>query len=398
MHLDLATILILHPLSLTVGAMCFLHLRFRSRRSRGLGKMALAFLVLAIGSVMAGAGEEGLVDYQTWTYWSFLSGPLAYTLFFVGLQTLLTERPAGRSVWLFAIPASLAVVAYVLEFHLVNAYRAIVFLSIMGLYALGSAALALSDPQREGLGSRYGLAATLCVKAMIAIATIAGIAYPSLVDFGPASTFLILILCQFAIAMFVLILVQERAERRLIALTETDSLTGIRNRHWLMDRLPRQAPAGSAFLMIDIDHFKQVNDRHGHAAGDLVLKSVAQAMASDMAEGALFARMGGEEFGLYLAKASEVEAVATGERLRQTVEALAIAHEGVEIPVTLSAGVAVPRGAISITRLIGRADEALYVAKRTGRNRVCLFEDDGMVAAETVRAPEKSRSQTAPLP
>ncbi len=57
--------------------------------------------------------------------------------------------------------------------------------------------------------------------------------------------------------MFVLILVQERAEQRLIALTETDSLTRIRNRHWLMDRLPRQVPAGSGFLVIDIDHFKR---------------------------------------------------------------------------------------------------------------------------------------------
>jgi diguanylate cyclase (GGDEF)-like protein len=381
MHLDLATILTLHPLSLTVGALCFLYLRFRSRRSRGLGKMAVAFLVLAAGSLLAGAGEQGLVDHATWTLFSLICGPTAYTLFFIGLMNLTTERPAGRWWWISVIPLTLAAVAVITQFHLVNLYRATVFLSAMGGYALASAALALSDPQKERLGSRYGLAGALIFKALIAFVTIGGIANPELVRLTPGSTFLVLILCQFAIAMFVLILVQERAEQRLIAQTETDSLTMIRNRHWLMERLPRQAPSGSAFLVIDIDHFKQVNDRHGHAAGDLVLKMVAQAMAMRLGESALFARMGGEEFGLYLANAAETEAIAIGEILRKTVESLEIAQDGVAIPETLSAGVAIARGEMSITRLIGRADEALYVAKRGGRNRVRLFEEDGIAAA-----------------
>jgi diguanylate cyclase (GGDEF)-like protein len=382
MHLDLATILTLHPLSLTVGAVCFLYLRYRSRRSRGLGKMAMAFLVLACGSLLAGAGEQGRLDYATWTFVSFVSGPVAYTLFFIGLLNLLTERPAGGWWWIGLLPIALGVAALVTQFHLVNLYRASVFLSTMGLYALASAALALADPQREQLGSRYGLSASLCFKALIAFATLVSIARPDLLPISPAITFLVLILCQFAIAMFVLILVQERAEQRLIALTETDSLTRIRNRYWLMDLLPRQVSAGAGFLVIDIDHFKAVNDQHGHAAGDHVLKTVAQAMAARLGEGAHFARMGGEEFGLYVPRVSELELQAAGEMLRQTIESLTMPHEGLTIRVTLSVGGAVAHEAMSSKRLVGRADEALYVAKRAGRNQVQIHQVADVLAAK----------------
>ena len=375
MHLDLATILILHPLSLTVGALCFLYLRFRSRRNRGLGKMAVAFLVLGLGSLIAGAGEQGVVDFATWTFVSFVTGPLAYTLFFIGLANLLTERPAGRWWWMLLAPVVLTVAAIVTQFHLVNIHRATVFLTAMGLYVLGSAAFALSDPQQERLGSRYGLAAALAFKALIALTTIAGIIFPETFRFPPAATFLVLILCQFAIAMFVLILVQERVEQRLIALTETDSLTRIHNRHWLMDRLPKPAPKDSGFMVIDLDHFKRVNDLHGHLAGDLVLKSAAQAMAARLGEGVYFARTGGEEFGLYLPRASEDEMLAIGEMLRQEVESLRVVYEGAPIPVTLSAGGSVASEEMSTKQLAARADHALYVAKRAGRNRVWLYED-----------------------
>lgn len=376
MHFDLATILVLHPLSLIVGALCFLYLRMRSRRSPGLGKMAVGFLILALGSFLAGAGEEGLIDYSTWTLVSLVTGPLAYTLFFIGLFNLLTERPVGRLWWMLVVPFGLTVTAIVTQFHLVNLYRASVFLSTMGLYALASAVLVLKDPQRERLTSRYGLAGALGFKALIAAATIGGLASPETYHFQPAATFLMLILCQFAIAMFVLIVVQERAERRLIALTETDSLTGVRNRHWMMDRLPRQTSLGSAYVIIDIDHFKQVNDRYGHVAGDHVLTAVAQAMARSLEATAIFARMGGEEFGLFLPETSEEAAFEAVERLRATVESLVIQHEGTTIPVTLSAGVAVARAEMSMTLLVARADAALYAAKRGGRNRVMLAGTD----------------------
>ncbi len=381
MHLDLATILILHPLSLTVGALCFLYLRYRSRRSRGLGTMAVSFLVLAVAALAAGAGEQGVIDYATWTFGTTVAAPLAYALLFVGLTHLMTERRAGRVWWVMAIPACITLIAVFTQFPMVKLCRSIVFLTAMGGFSAASAVLALWDPQKERLESRYGLAITFAFKALLAFATLGGVFNPEIVRLTPAATFLILILCQFVIAMFVLILVQERAERRLIELTETDSLTRIHNRHWMMDRLPRRAPPGSASVVIDIDHFKRVNDVHGHAAGDMVLTMVAQAMAGRLGEDAIFARVGGEEFGLFLPKTSEIEAIAIAEMLRQTVEALSIVHDGIKIPVTLSAGIAVAREDMSTKRLAGRADEALYVAKRAGRNRVRLHEEDAMIAS-----------------
>jgi diguanylate cyclase (GGDEF)-like protein len=243
----------------------------------------------------------------------------------------------------------------------------------MGMFALASAWLVVRDRQREALQTRWGLAAALAFKALIAFATALAISQPELFPVTPPTTFMVLILCQFAIAMFVLILVQERAEKRLIALTETDSLTGIRNRHWMMDRLPRLALAGSALVIIDIDHFKQINDRFGHAAGDQVLIAVAQTMAASLGEDAIFARMGGEEFSLCLHASSEAAAIAKAEMLRLAVEGLRIAHEGDVLAVTLSAGVSLTPDTRSMSRLVARADEALYAAKGGGRNRIAFL-------------------------
>lgn len=375
MHLDLATILTLHPLSLTVGALCFLYVGYRSRRSLGLGKMAVAFLLLAAASLAAGAVEQGAVVSSTWAFITALAAPLAYALMYVGLWNVMTERPAGRVWWIMAIPAVIALAALLTQFPLIKPIRVTVFLMALGGFSTACALLALRKQGTERLESRCGLAAAFAFKALIGFATIGGLIHPEIVWLTPAATFLVLILCQFATAMLVLVLVQERAEQRLIALTVTDSLTGIRNRHWLMDRLPRQVPANSAFLVIDIDHFKQVNDRHGHPAGDLVLKTVAQTMAATLGEGAIFARTGGEEFGLYLPQTSELEALTIGDMLRKAVEALVVQHEGVPLTVTLCVGVAVASEPISSKRLVAQADEALYVAKRAGRNRVRLHEE-----------------------
>ncbi len=131
-----------------------------------------------------------------------------------------------------------------------------------------------------------------------------------------------------------------------------------------------EAASGSAYVIIDIDHFKQVNDQYGHLAGDAVLTAVAQAMTDLLGDEAILARMGGEEFGLYLPDTSEVSALQTAEHLRTRIASLTIAHEGTTIPVTLSAGVATAPLPMSVTQLIARADEALYAAKRSGRNRV----------------------------
>ncbi len=138
-----------------------------------------------------------------------------------------------------------------------------------------------------------------------------------------------------------------------------------------------------AVIMCDVDHFKQVNDTHGHAAGDQALIRVARALDAERREHDLLARYGGEEFTLLLESTSGAAALRLAERLRESVAAIALEHEGRTIPLTLSAGVAAfPDLHIkTASELLVLADEALYEAKRRGRDRSLLNLGRGVFRA-----------------
>lgn len=156
---------------------------------------------------------------------------------------------------------------------------------------------------------------------------------------------------------------------------ETDFLTGLRNRY-AMDRSLREATARAgrygedlALIFLDIDHFKQVNDRFGHDLGDLTLSSVAAAIAGGLRAGDQAARWGGEEFIVAAHRADRAAARALAERLRAAVAALSLEAVG---SVTVSLGVALYRPGDDLDSLVGRADKALYAAKAAGRDRVVM--------------------------
>lgn len=171
----------------------------------------------------------------------------------------------------------------------------------------------------------------------------------------------------------------EQLNQRLQHLSETDQLTGLANRRFLEQRLQQEwgraqrSGYSLALLLIDVDHFKQVNDRYGHPVGDQCLKQVAGVLnaglrvASDVA-----ARYGGEEFCLLLPHTDSHGAQVVAERIRQQVEGSKLDADGTPFQVTISAGVcaAVPGVNNSIAQLIKQADDALYQSKQTGRNRV----------------------------
>lgn len=168
----------------------------------------------------------------------------------------------------------------------------------------------------------------------------------------------------------------EHANAELLTLARTDGLTGLPNRRVAEERLltewRRHQRHGHemALLMIDIDRFKQVNDSHGHAAGDAVLKAVGGALLQGCRSSDLVARLGGEEFFVLLPETGAEGSVATAEKLRAAVEALATAPVG---RVTVSIGIALSGdGWRNAKAALAAADEALYAAKAGGRNRVVL--------------------------
>ncbi len=171
-----------------------------------------------------------------------------------------------------------------------------------------------------------------------------------------------------------------QAHEQINRLATTDGLTGLCNhrtfQHGFDVMLKREERrAGSlSFLLCDIDYFKKVNDTYGHPFGDKVLKEVAGVLRRAVRSVDLAARYGGEEFALVLESSGEKGGLQMAERIRQEVEKLVFLHEGQQVRVTMSLGLAVyPRHGTEKSLLIERADQALYRAKQQGRNRVVLW-------------------------
>ena len=170
--------------------------------------------------------------------------------------------------------------------------------------------------------------------------------------------------------------VAERTSE-LTRIATTDSLTGIANRRHFIERARHELDRATryrqplAILLLDIDHFKQVNDSFGHPAGDKLLQVVAQACQSSARHVDLAGRLGGEEFALLMPETGAIAAHLAAERLRRAIAAIAPAQSGVLRQITASFGVAtLAAGDTSLDTLLARADAALYRAKNGGRNRV----------------------------
>ena len=169
-----------------------------------------------------------------------------------------------------------------------------------------------------------------------------------------------------------------QALEQIRQLATHDDLTGLLNRRAMLDRMQleqrRSLRSGSPLLIaqLDIDHFKAVNDTHGHAAGDLVLQSFADTVRRNVRDTDVLARWGGEEFVLLLCDTPAADAVTLMERLRQAVQAMQVPvpQGGQPITVTVSIGLARHAPADPLAGTLERADQALYAAKAGGRNRV----------------------------
>ncbi len=172
----------------------------------------------------------------------------------------------------------------------------------------------------------------------------------------------------------------KQLEDMLIECAMLDPLTGLPNRRALLQRGKaewarcQRKESIFSFIMVDVDRFKNVNDRFGHAAGDRALNAIAEAISSQCRQTDMPCRYGGEEFGILAPAESAQAAMALAQRCCQAVERIRLPHPGQDVRVTVSLGVADSIHADSLDDVIEQADNAMYRAKDAGRNTVCLAE------------------------
>ncbi len=173
-----------------------------------------------------------------------------------------------------------------------------------------------------------------------------------------------------AMTFFILLLYKQNYERT----SETDALTGLPNRRFInrqFQKLQRQN-TGICVVICDLDHFKQINDKFGHNAGDAVLKVASNVLSSHLRNNDIVGRWGGEEFVMLIPSSSADVGQVIAERTRLELESTQVDHSEQTITVTASFGIAFTPSKSALTDLIGQADAALYIAKSKGRNRVEL--------------------------
>ena len=172
---------------------------------------------------------------------------------------------------------------------------------------------------------------------------------------------------------------QKKLEDDLKTLASTDPLTGILNRRSFLERAEQERDRALRYghalsvAMIDVDHFKKINDRFGHQCGDLALQHLVAVISEQLRTPDIFGRLGGEEFGVLLPAVEDVSAAVPAERYRRAIEQTPLKVKGLQdqIRLSVSIGLACLQGdGDSLNLLLQRADTALYAAKSAGRNRI----------------------------
>ncbi len=202
-------------------------------------------------------------------------------------------------------------------------------------------------------------------------------------------------------------LIKERTQYRYKLASETDALTGVRNRRAFMSSLETYLstkPVQGALMYMDIDHFKSINDRHGHAVGDRVLVECAAVISRAVGGNAFLSRLGGEEFAACFPGADSSQAAAIAEDIRRAFERAHIPAGNATVSATLSIGVAFVGKDQAASDLLNSADRALYAAKTAGRNAVWIVASDGAprfasgrTAQATERALSPGRTERGPM-
>ena len=378
MVLDPFTLLVLTTAMAAASAL-YLAAEWSSVRERSLLLWSAGFAIIAVGSVLALLRSSGYVLFGIWfpngllivAHWLFLAGVAGFTR---------TRLP--RTWWLLAV-----------------VWLAMLFLpdgpwwskTMLGIQSLMIAVITL----RAGLLLRPHGAALSVGAAQLrfvllahglfylakAASTVAPDAFVNLASFRGAVILVSLVEGVMAIMLLAMSMTgteRHRREERIAQIAARDPLTALDNRRALYLRAPellRQASPASpgALLLIDIDHFKQVNDLHGHDAGDRLLVTLSDLIRGLLPHGAQAARLGGDEFVILLRSVSGAVAQELGQNLRESFAQHARAMFATPEPVSLSIGATLfDQPETELSHWLKRADEALYASKRKGRDRMEL--------------------------
>lgn len=308
----------------------------------------------------------------------------------LGVRSFLRLRPR---VWLVLLPTAAAAAASLASVYILRmrpGWSLAVTQIAAGLLLAASAYTALQAHRRSRHATLRIMAVVLGISALVAAArggTVVSAllfpieATPLEVDRANAPWLLATLMLLVAQGFAILLLVNGAMQREVQALADLDPLTGLLNRRGLstgVERLRQQISLGGgpglAVAVIDLDHFKAVNDHYGHDAGDQLLVGIARRLRSIVRPQDLVARFGGEEFVLVLHDVPPDMLESFAERVREAVSGVSVETEVRSITATISMGIATMLPSEGLSDAVRRADQALYRAKREGRNRIAFAD------------------------
>jgi diguanylate cyclase (GGDEF)-like protein len=386
--IDVKTAFLLWVIQANTLAILLIAIWLHARDQRHFLWFGLGFLLHASGLGLVGI--RGQIP-------DFLSIQVANTISLVGFSlwakglAALDHRPAPRLIW---IPPTLWIVGNLVPFirdefaFRVSLYNAGASIGFLMLAVIASRARFSTSRNRALLTFLWGAQA------------IAGIGYTVFVLFQRPTSFsdnffgmwmgTIAVIGFITSVVILAKITMDRSEEQLQALVRTDPLTGALNRRGFAEAyqgLVESSPLDTlGVLVFDLDHFKQINDRHGHTTGDRVLQEFAQVCRSLLPQRAVFARTGGEEFAAVLAISEPRDAALFAETVRLALADRSIPTDDEAISVTTSVGISVsPLRSANLDHLLSEADLALYTAKAQGRNRTSVRAGNRIVTVPPSR-------------
>ncbi len=374
MAIDARTMLLL-TMGIAAIAAGFLWNEWRSLRGRSLPFWSGGFAVIAIGCGMSPLREAGYLVFGVWVPNSMLMA--AHLLFLFGAARF-AQRPLSPLMWGGILAAGVLLTSPLVGLSM--QMRGVLQSAVIGALALKAGLLLLRPPVGEQVAAQLGTvlllhAASYVIKAGLILVPGAYGDVTTYEGFIIPLSLLEGVLAEVLLALLMVGAVRQRREREIEALAQLDPLTGIYNRRAFEERageaLARGAAKGrpGALMLLDVDHFKAINDTFGHGAGDRILTTLTEAVGPLLPPRTVFARVGGDEFVLLLVDAAEDQVEELAATIRTRFGAACRERENAPMAATVSIGSARFAGKVRLVDLISRADAALYEAKRRGRDQ-----------------------------